>query len=160
MGRSVSYPHNATVVTYKPIEVEPYEDENEDGETVTVEPSELDYQWAFDSMVEDLQEYAPTLWPSLRKCDKWLDREDHALLENDLCYMGISEYCGLVALWIVPKTDEYNASWYGDSIARANLCDRWVDQIKDKFVKTFGAYHKVATASNGEAFYQRNAEAA
>lgn len=158
MGRSVSYPHNATVVTYKPIEVEPYEDIDEDGETVTVEPSEFDYQDAFDSMVEDLQEYAPTLWPSLRKCDKWLDREDHALLENDLCYIGISEYCGLVALWIVPKTDEY-AGYYSDAHV-ANLCDRWVDQIRDKFIKTFGAYHKVATASNGESFYRKNAEAA
>lgn len=157
MGRSVSTPHNATVVTYKPIEVDPYEDTDEDGETVTVEPTELDFQDAFDSMVEDLQEYAPTLWPSLRKCDEWLGREDHALLENDLCYIGISEYCGLIAYWIVPKS-EHRAGYSDQHVD--NLCARWVSQIADKFVKTFGAYHKVGTFSNGESVYERNAEAA
>ena len=150
MGRSVSYPHNAQVVTYRTLEVEPYEDEDENGETITREPCDEDYQWAFDSMVEDLQEYAPTLWPSLRKCDKWLDREDHALLENDLCYMGISEYCGLVATWIVPK-DDYRSGYSDQHVD--NLCARWITQITPKFEKTFGQYVKVATASNGESFY-------
>ncbi len=155
MGRSVSTPHNATVVTYKAITVEPYEDEDEDGNTITVEPCDEDYGFAFDSMVEDLQEYAPTLWKSLRKCDQWLDREDHALLENDLCWIGISEYCGLVAYWVVPKSEEYNRGYDDDNIG--NLCDQWVDQVRIKFIKTFGAYHKVATFSNGEAVFERNA---
>ncbi len=157
MGRSVSVPHNATVSTWRTIEVAPsWADENEDGETLTREPNELDYQDAFDYMVEDLQEYAPTLWPSLRKCDKWGGREDHALLENDLCYMGISEYCNMVSYWIVPKTEEYLNSGLSHDASLAHLCDRWVFDIEDKFIKTFGAYHKVATASNGEAFYMRN----
>lgn len=144
MGRSVSYPHNATVVTYKHIEVSDDYDAEQGQE-------------AFDSMLEDLQEYAPTLWPSLRTCDKWLDREDHAVLENDLAYIGISEYCGIVALWIVPKTDEYENSGYAESASKAQLCDHWVDQIKNKFVETFGTLHKVATFSNGEAVYRRDA---
>lgn len=149
MGRSVSYPHNATVVAYKTIEVEPYEDEDEDGNLVTREPDEEDYRWAFESVVEDLQEYAPTLWPSLRKCDKWLDNEDHALLENDLAYMGISEYCGLVAIWIVPRTDDHGYE------STANLCETWCNKIETKFLKTFGTLHKIAVASNGEAFFER-----
>ena len=157
MGRSVSTPYNATAVAYAPIEVEPYEDIDDDGEAVTVEPSELDFQFAFESMVEDLQNHAPTLWPSLRECDKWLDREDHALLENDLCYMGVSEYCGMVAYWIVPKSD-YRAGYSDQHVD--NLCDHWVSQIADKFVKTFGTLRRIGTFSNGESVYERTKEAA
>lgn len=156
MGRSVSYPTHATVVIYNSIEVEPYEDIDEDGNEIMREPCDEDYSFAFDSMVEDLQEYAPTLWPSLRKCDKWLDREDHALVENDLVYIGISEYCGLVAYWIVPKSDEYYDGGYSNAHV-GNLCDRWAGQIKDKFVKTFGKYDKIGSMSNGEGVFRKNA---
>lgn len=136
MGRSVSTPHNAAVVAYRHLEAQ------DDDEYATQE--------AFDSMLEDLQEYAPTLWKSLRKCDKWLDREDHALLENDLCYMGISEYCGMVATWIVPKDDL--RSGYDDQ-GTDNLCANWIGQIAPKFEKTFGALAKTGTMSNGESVY-------
>jgi hypothetical protein len=133
MGRSVSTPHNATVVAYSWVEAEG-DDEYASGD-------------AFDSMVEGLQEYAPTLWPSLRKCaeNTWLGREDHALLENDLCYMGISEYCGCVAFWIVPKDDDEIVS----------LAERWVSQIEPKFLKTWGRMTSIGRASNGEQFFQK-----
>ncbi len=143
MGRSVSSPHNASAVAYQTIEVR-----DEDDKLVEM-PDEHDLQWAFESLVEDLQEYAPTLWPSLRKCDEWLGREDHALLENDLAYMGISEYCGLVAVWIVPRTDRYGYE------STANLCEAWCAQIEAKFLKTFGTLRKLGTMSNGESVFKR-----
>ena len=152
MGRSVSTPSAATVVGYRTIEVEPYEDTDEDGNIITVEPHEEEHQWAFDSMLEDLQEYAPTLWPSLRKCDEWIGREDHAILENDLCYMGVSEYCGLVATWIVPKNE--HRSGYSDEHVD-NLCDQWISQIEPKFLEHFSQLNKVGTMSNGVSIYQR-----
>lgn len=135
MGRSVSTPCNTQVVTFRELSPEPWEDVDEEGNTVINEPTDLDYQWEFDSIVEDLQEYAPTLWPSLRKCDEWLGREDHALLENDLCWIGISEYCGTVATWVVPKNEL--RSGYSDQHTD-NLCARWIRQIESKFCKTFG----------------------
>ena len=93
---------------------------------------------------EDLQNYAPILWPSLRTCDKWLGREDLAVLENDLVYIGLSEYCGLVCYWIVPKDNERRA--FGE---------QWALSIKDKFLNTFGNCLKVGTFSNGESIYHR-----
>ncbi len=152
MGRSVSTPHNATVVAYSWIEVESCEQDREsysddqDRESYGCE-DEYAAQDAFDSMVEDLTEYAPTLWPSLRKCDKntWLGREDHALLENDLCFMGISEYCGCVAYWIVPKD--------GEEVE--NLSANWIGQIEPKFLKTWGRMNSIGRASNGEQFFQK-----
>lgn len=156
MGRSVSVPHNAEIVCYRYLEPEPFVEDLEEGDDIEAhEPTELDYQWAFESMLEDLQEYAPTLWPSLVKCDKWLDREDHAVLENDHCYIGISEYCSMVAIWVVPKADEYEASWYADEARKASLSRRWVSQIEKRFRETWGDLRKVATFSNGEAVYEK-----
>lgn len=146
MGRSVSTPCRATVVAYSWVEPGECLDENDEPR----EHDEYDLGDAFDSMVEDLQEYAPTLWSSLRKCDKWLDREDHALLENDLCWMGISEYCGCVAYWIVPKDEE--RSGYSDQ-GTDNLCANWIAQIEPKFQKTFGRLQSIGRASNGEQFF-------
>lgn len=67
-------------------------------------------------------------FPSLEKCDKWLDREDHAILSNRHAYVGISEYCGLVAVWIVPT----GASKYDDPPATAQ---HWAAQVERRFRK-------------------------
>ena len=69
--------------------------------------------------------------------------EDHAILENGHCYIGVSEYCGLVSIWLVPK-DEY-----------PDLSQKWCDQIGNKFYNLFSEYKHVATFSNGEAIYER-----
>lgn len=152
MGRSVSYPTGYSTVTFKDwYKPEPHDCDELDcdefcdlhGETPTESTGD---DWEY--YLEDLTEYAPTLWPSLSKCDKWLGNEDHALLENDHCYMGASEYCGLASLWIVPKCND----WTGEPSA---LAARWCEQISDKFVSTFGDLIHIATASNGEAFYRR-----
>ncbi len=101
MGRSVSYPGGYSVVTFK----EWFKPELEPGENYREpEPEDFDY------FLEDLTEYAPTLWPSLGPCDVWLGNENHAVLENAHAYIGVSEYCGLASLWIVPKVDEWRKS--------------------------------------------------
>lgn len=156
MGRSVSYPSGYSVVTFKIwFKPEPHDcgeegcEEDCDRQGEMPEADEQDW----DMFIEDLTEYAPTLWPSLSKCDNWIGREDHAILENAHCYIGISEYCGIASLWIVPKVDD----WTGEP---SGLAARWCDQIADKFVRTFGELCKVATASNGEAYYQQIRKAA
>ena len=121
MGRSVSYASGSIAIAYSHIEPEDEE---------------------FDFIIEDRREYGKSLWPSLSNCDEWLDKEDCAILENDHCYIGVSEYCGLVSTWLVPKEEN-------------NLSVAWCNQIKDKFMKSFSTLNKVATASNGESFFER-----
>ena len=122
MGRSVSYASGSIAIAYSHIEPE---DEDED----------------FDFIIEDRREYGKSLWPSLSHCDKWLGREDHALLENDHCYIGVSEYCGLVSTWLVPKEEN-------------NLSVAWCNQIKEKFMKSFGTLNRVGQFSNGEPVFE------
>lgn len=136
MGRSVSVPYNAVVVCYQHIEyVEEY-----DGEE-------------FDFLIEKIREDAKAAFPSLYSTDNWIGREDHAILANDYAYIGVSEYCGIVAIWVVPK-DDNGYSGDGSRVARAL---HWCNQIRNKFNKLFGELSKVGTFSNGEAVFQKTA---
>ena len=124
MSRSVSYANNSVAVAYQHIEAD-----------------EFDAQDEFDCMVEYITDTAKTLWPSFDKADKWLGREDHAILENRHAYIGISEYCGLVSVWLVPKDEN-------------NLSNNFCEQIKEKFLKNFGTLRRVGTFSNGESVFE------
>lgn len=136
MGRSVSNPSAARVVAYAHLN---YGDE--DGEAIS---DELE----FDSVVEDFRETLKSMFPSVEPADEWIGREDHVLAENKLARFGISEYCGLVAYWIVPA----ELGWEHDYVVH-HLSDRWIDSIADKFTKAFGTLTKTGTMSNGEGVY-------
>jgi hypothetical protein len=170
MGRSVSYPSAAQVVTFntlEPVECPTCEGAGKikspppEGETDidfqisrcddcggagVVEPDEFD----FDCLIDDFRDHLRTLFPSVVSADEWIDREDHVLAENKLARFGMSEYCGLVSYWIVPNTERF-----GYSDPAANLCDRWIASIADKFVAAFGELSKVGSMSNGEGVYRR-----
>ena len=144
MGRSIYIPHYAAVVAYAPVNPEPYEIEGENGGVSTVEPNEDHYVIEYHYMVDNFLDYAPEIWPSLVPCAKTLDRYNTAQLENNLCYMGVSEYGGMAAYWIVPKDDRFSEKF----------SENWVNQIAKTFVDTFGTHEVVGRASNGEVFYQ------
>jgi hypothetical protein len=95
----------------------------------------------FESYIEDLTNSLIKKYPTLTRCDKWLGREDHAILENDKSYVGISEYCGLMSIWMVAKDDEPGA-------------ERYVKVREKSFVKSFGSLRKIGTFSNGEGVYE------
>lgn len=136
MGRSVSAPYNASSIRY-------------------VDVSEFDDEFDFEFFIEDLQSQVKALWPSMDCCDKWIGREDHAIMENNLAYIGVSEYCGLASVWIVSKAEDYLNTGYYEDIALSNLSDGWVSQVVPNFDKTFGDLERVGVFSNGEAFYRK-----
>jgi hypothetical protein len=119
MGRSVSYASGSIAIAYQ------YNEQDHD----------------FEYTIEDIREYAKSLWPSFSNCDKWLDREDHAMLENKHAYIGISEYCGLISVWLVPKNND-------------NLSSNFCYLIKNKFVKSFSTLNKIGRFSNGESVFE------
>jgi hypothetical protein len=126
MGRSVSYATGAVSVCYEHIE--------DDMES-------WDWEW----YLERIQDEARQAFPSLDDCDYWLDREDHAIIENQHCYIGVSEYCGLVSIWLVPKDDNDHPE----------LSANWCTQVTPTFNKLFQQLRKVGTFSNGEAIFER-----
>jgi hypothetical protein len=133
MARSVSTPSNAQSVVYCSFEC----DEDDD--------------FAFDDSVDNLRYELKAAFPSLADDEEWVGREDRGLVSNRYARIGISEYCGLVAVWAVPKED-----YYGDV---SPLGVAWAAKIEAKLTgiagQCFGtALKKIGTASNGEAFFQ------
>ena len=131
MARSVSSPYGATAVIYTAIDTDD-------------DPDCTQFEW--ESKIDDLIDALQQKFPSLRLSDKWLGNKDRAILENSFAYFGVSEYCGLVSVWVVPKEDYPLATAWAEK-ARASL--------RASVYQSFGiVLNKVATASNGEAFFQ------
>jgi hypothetical protein len=126
MGRSVSTPRGAQVVTFDHYEDDDYED-----------------ACAWELMIECKQDRAREMWPSLRPCKEWLGCEDRAFAENRLAYIGVSEYCGVMAFWIVPKE------------GAGALGEHWAAQVSERFCKEFGTMAKVGHMSNGCGVYRK-----
>lgn len=133
MGRSVSTPSGTVYTSYAALDDECDSD---------------DFAWH----AEDFQREMRRAFPSLTECDEWVGREDHALLENTFAHFGVSEYCGLVAMWVCEK----DLDWRDEHMV--GLRDRWLSQVQQKFRKVaqscFGrALVKTGTFSNGEGFF-------
>lgn len=136
MSRSVSYPSGCHAVCFQNV-------------------SHMEDQWEWQEFVEDLRTRAREFWPSLEDCDRWLDREDHAVLSNIHAYVGVSEYGSLAAIWFKSRAFDRYSSFHGDDQAHANIANHWCKSISPRFEKMFAEYELIGRASNGEAFYQR-----
>lgn len=175
MGRSVSTPSNA-IVAYGHLSVDTYRCDNcgdtfnehtEDDrgtkrcphcgahEDDTTNQSEWAYQDEFDWLLSQLKDDVLTAFDSAREDDTWLGREDRAIASNRFVWFGVSEYCGVVALWMAPKEAPYDSprSW-------ESLRDKWMAQAEPKFRKLAESVLpnpmlRLGVMSNGEAVYQR-----
>lgn len=132
MGRSVSVPSGAAIVTYVGFEAN-------DGDSFD------DFQY----MINETREALTKAMPSVTNEDRWLHAEDHAIAANHHAYFGVSEYCGLVSCWVVPRDSEHEG-----------LRDKWIDSIEKKFLQVVEnvwgqRYTMWGRASNGEAFFNK-----
>lgn len=125
MSRSVSIPAGAELIAYQDV-------------TWVEDPEE------YDAFLQQLCTSMTKLWPSIESADWFIGREDQVIAENGHAHFGVSAYCGLAAVWAVPKDDE-----------ERNLHRHWLNQIRPTFDNCFGQLNKIATASNGEAFSER-----
>ena len=127
MSRSVSVPSNAVKVAYASFD------------SSSGEPD--DFDWS----LEGMQEEAVRKYPSMNFCSKYIGREDRAVLENKLAYICVSEYCGLVAVSVVPKEGDYQ-----------NLGENWARKVDVNSLSSFFGQGlvKQAVFSNGEAIFQ------
>lgn len=128
MARSVSYPRNAVAAFSE------YEGEDE-------------FEWSW--LVEDFVERLKAKYASVHSHSGWLGREDRIVAANEFAFFGVSEYCGLVAFWVVAREDRYGSASY--------LAESWVAQIAKGFEAEFGSLRKLGHMSNGEGVYERKA---
>ena len=144
MGRSVNYLDNAEVVLYFPFEGGKDENGNYD---------EFCAELEWDDMITNLQYEIKAKLPSYEIVKgKWGNRETIIILENSLCSIGISEYCGLVSLSVAPCNNAYDA-WH------EQFALNHAGQIKgtlEKVLYNLGLKRlsKIGTFSNGEAVFE------
>jgi len=145
MGRSVSYLNNAEIVLYFPIENE----YNEDGE-FDEDLSQINW----DDMILNLTCEIKAKLPSYSECDEWDNRETRIFLQNNLCNIGISEYCGLVSLSVAPRENSYSEHWVREqfSVYHANRIKNTLQKILDDL--GLNRLKKIGTFSNGEAVFE------
>lgn len=154
MGRSVSCPTRAVHRVYIDISWMGQTEDDYGNEYWDDDLSRMDW----DDHIASLQTALSERYKSVGEADEWLDREDHAIAENRHAYFGVSEYCGLLCVWVVPK-DGYRYYTHDPEPAFAQ---RWVESIGKSFesivADVFGTgntLRKLGTFSNGESVYER-----
>jgi len=139
MGRSVSTPSGTDWVLYLHPDIED--------------------EWQFRDFIEDIRETLKADHPELENCEEWPGREDHAILESGDCYIGVSEYCGLVALWGLPKEpdQDYEPECPLEAVAEEALHWSRIQAIEASARKYWGegSLRKIGTFSNGEAVFEK-----
>lgn len=127
MGRSVSQPRGTLVACYQEIEDD-------------------DMHETYDYLVDDIRECVQHRAPSFEEIDRWVGREDRALLQNSFAQIGVSTYGGLACVWmrLQPNLDG----------AQEGIAKSWIDKWTPTFLKLFTQFEPVATMSNGVTLYQ------
>lgn len=115
-------------------------------------PTDLDYELEFEYLVyEDFVGNVLGQFPSVVPADDWIGNENHVVAENHFARFGVSEYCGLMALWVVPVEDD---GWGGPSFE--GLSRHWIDQIWPKVEEMYPSrLVPLGTMSNGVTVYER-----
>lgn len=148
MGRSVSHPSGSIAKSY--FDVSDFGANYDDDGNQLEGYDEYVAQIQWDDWLDYISEQLVAKMPSLEPCEEWLGNEDKAILENRFCYVGVSEYCGLACLWLVPK----DTSDYTGDYSLEPLQNRWLDGAAGK-VENLSELVKLGTFSNGEAIYEK-----
>lgn len=148
MGRSVSYLSYAEYVLFFTADwIGKDEDDN-----FNEDQSYFDWEDFKNNLVSNIT----SKLKSYNECEKWDCNEVSIFLENELCEIALSEYCGLYSLSIRAKDDEFYNSYEN---VKEGLAKHHTHQIRKTLsvaLEKSGAtlLQKVGTFSNGESVYE------
>jgi hypothetical protein len=134
MGRSVNYLDNAEVIIYFNLEIE------ENG------------QLSWDDTIENLKSSIQKRLPSYSQVDKWDNRETKIILQNYLCNIGVSEYCGLVSLSVAPRNNDFVNEHESLAKHHAGQIEKTLQKIVDDI--TGSRLIRKGTFSNGTGVFE------
>jgi len=135
MGRSVSVPSGAVATVYLHV-------------------SDIEDEWQFEDLREDLRGVIRGRYPSFDECDRWIGREDHAILDNYHSFTVLAAYGGCVSISLVPKNYQYDDRL--EAIAEAwcyQVADKWRETLQKAFPDQ--AMVRQGTMSNGVSVYRK-----
>lgn len=149
MGRSVNYLSNSEVIYFHADWLNGVDEQGEYNE----DEAEINWEDFFGNLKCELK----AKFKSLYDCSKWEDRENHIFLENNLCEIAISEYCGFYSLSVRAKDNLGYSSYEKDTYGLAqNFVNKILPNVK-KVLQNCGVDLMVrqGTFSNGESVYQK-----
>ena len=150
MGRSVATVRGSTTIAYVDQSELGYV-YDEETNTVTDEYDECQGQFEWECYEDNVVEQICDKWKSMedvREDNEWHGNECKVIARNNLCDITISSYCGLVALCLVPRTDDHEDG-------TGNLCESFARRIAPNFDKMFGEINRVGGFSDGTSVYER-----
>ena len=136
MGRSVNYLNNARVIIYFEAD---WMGQQEDGEI-----NEDIYTMDCEDFISNLQYGIKARLKSYYIPDKntWDNNETKIILQNNLCNIGISEYCGCWSLSVAVKNDydikEALANNHADKIR--NTLEKCINEFDGKVLNRIGTF--------------------
>ena len=150
MGRSVDYLTGADYVLYFIADWINEKKENGDYD-------EFLSQLNWDNFKRNLISEICHKLKSYEECEKWDSNEVMIFLENQLCEIAISEYCGLYSLSVRAKDDEFYTSYEKVKDGLAKNHARQIRKTLEKALENAGAelLKRLGTFSNGEGVYER-----
>ena len=148
MGRSVNYLSNASIVIY--FQSDALSGVDEDGNY-----DDIIAQINWDDFYSNLKLDIKSKLKSYVDCEKWDNNEVSIFLENELCEIAISEYCGLYSLSVRVIEQDY----YADD-NRANFGENHAKQIEKSLVKILNnlgcnVLNRLGTMSNGVGVFEK-----
>ena len=78
-------------------------------------------------------------FPSFRECNKWTDRESHAMLENEMFYIGIADNEWSAAIFIQGKDEDI--SWNGYEGLASKHFSNYVEKLEKILLEMFGSVY-------------------
>lgn len=114
-----------------------------------MEDDESEWDW----FIEDLRNVIKERYPSFDDYDGYNGRETREILSNGHAVVGVSEYCGLVAVCLATRERE---TYYSDEARMKNLDESWCYRVKFReylATRYSNGLTRLGSASNGEAFF-------
>lgn len=143
MGRSVmTHPNAKATVTFW-FEPEHYDPDTEEFTRSSDIPcgAYCDHSYEWEALVESITDDVLDMFPSMvgvTELDIWEHREINIIAENKIAKVGISNYCDLIAVSLIPVTDPDN--WKHDHEQLYILGSHWITQVTSKFHNMIKGY--------------------
>jgi len=109
------------------------------------EDGDADFEW--ECFMDDLKYLLQDKYPSLDDCNRWMDNEDHIILENRRGKISVSEYCGLVAVCLAPRDP--------DEPLDVGWCHTVARGFSALLNKSYDSLRSIGRFSNGEQVFER-----
>lgn len=135
MSRSVNYLNNAETIIFF---------------TVNGLDEQIDYEDFERNLICEIK----SKLKSYVETNKWGNRETKVILENNLCVIGLSEYCGCWSLSVAGGAEDYYIGYNREALALNHAGQ--IRKTLEKCLANCGCkvMNKVGTFSNGEALYK------